>query len=126
MTKSHVGIDTKICPVCGIEHDVGVLLDRRLKNTLEHKNVTGFEMCPEHQKLMDDGYVALVGCDESQSDIEPNGSIKPQGAYRTGAIAHVKRAVFNEFFTVPVPDGMMCFVPTNLITQLGQIPVKEE
>lgn len=58
---------------------------------------TGRALCPEHQKLYDDGYVALVACDESKSAKEPDGTMKPDGAHRTGTIAHFRTYVLDVF-----------------------------
>ena len=46
-TKSHVGMEQNVCPVCGKAFDTGtILLDRRLRNSLERKTVTGWSLCP--------------------------------------------------------------------------------
>jgi len=43
--KSHVGMEQKVCPVCGQAFDTGViLLDKRLRNSLERKTVTGWDL----------------------------------------------------------------------------------
>jgi len=66
--KSHVGMEQKVCPVCGTAFDTGtILLDKRLRNSLERKTVTGWDLCPEHAKLWKKGYIALVECDPEKS-----------------------------------------------------------
>ena len=88
--KSHVGMEQKACPVCGQAFDTGaILLDKRLRNTLERKTVTGWDLCPEHAKLWEKGYIALVECDPEKSTFT-DGTIKPPDAYRTGRIAHIR------------------------------------
>jgi hypothetical protein len=114
--KSYVGLEQHICPVCTKTHDVGVLLDRRLKNTLERNNVTGWGLCEEHKKQADEGYRFLVGCDESKSDLN-NNHIKLENAYRTGEIVSIKSIVWNKIFNVPVPpkDKPIAFVGSDVI-----------
>lgn len=121
MEKSHVGLGFHVCPVCACEHDEVVLLDKRLKNTLEHKNFVGWEMCANHKKLYDDDYVALVGIDPEQS--KP--PYTPASVYRTGAVAHLKVYAFKELINQDVPDNeaRMCFVPDEVIDMLQKIPV---
>lgn len=77
-------------------------------------------MCPEHQKLSDDGFVALVECDPQRSGTPAGGaSVKPEQAYRTGRLAHLKREVFARVFNVPIADKQPCvFVEPGVIEQL--------
>lgn len=58
--KSHVGMAYSVCPVCLHQHDPVVLLDKHLRKTLTAHEFNGWSMCPEHQSLKDEGYVALV------------------------------------------------------------------
>lgn len=66
MSKSNVAKEMHFCPVCGQTHAVGILLDRRLKDSL----------CPEHAKLDQDGYIALV----VTADVPEDGEKLPNGA----------------------------------------------
>lgn len=92
--KSHVSLEQHVCLVCGKAFDTGtILLDKRLRASMEHHTKTGWGLCPEHQKLADDGFVALVECDPQRSG-SPGGRLKPEQAYRTGRLAHLKHHVF--------------------------------
>jgi len=86
------------CPVCGTTFDTGnILMHKRLKQELDTHTTTGVSVCPEHQKMSDDGYLALVECDAAKSG--PMGAtIHPKDAYRTGNIMHIRRSVAAEFF----------------------------
>jgi hypothetical protein len=94
--KSHVSMEQRVCLACGVRFDTGsLLLDRRLRASLERYTATGWGLCGEHQKLADDGFVALVECDPKRSGLSSHGGhIKPEQAYRTGRLAHLKREVF--------------------------------
>lgn len=102
MSKSHVGMDTKICPVTGKKHDVGILLDRRLQETLERENITGWELCPEVKEQLDKGFVALVACDPEKTTVT-NGKVLPQNAWRTGEIMYIRREVAEGMFNMKLP-----------------------
>ena len=94
--KSNVGMELKVCKVCGKEYATGtVLLHRRLKPVLERMQVTGWGVCPDHAKLFEEGYVALVGVDPEKS-AAVGGKMAMEDAHRTGSIAHVRRHVFAE------------------------------
>ncbi|MDH1505978.1 ATPase [Aeromonas caviae] len=96
--KSHVSLEQHVCLVCGKAFDTGtILLDKRLRASMEHHTKTGWGLCPEHQKLADDGFVALVECDPQRSG-SPGGRLKPEQAYRTGRLAHLKHHVFAKVF----------------------------
>ena len=106
MDKSHVSMEQKICSVCGKVFDTGsLLLDRKLKKRFEQHTITGFDLCPEHKQKFDEGFIALVVVDETKSNIdEKTQTIKPENAYRTGEIVHMKREVFNKFFDTKVDN----------------------
>ena len=109
MTKSHVTLEQKQCPVCGKVFDSGaLLLDRRLKPVFEMHTVTGHALCPDDEKKNQDGYIALVVCDESKS--APAGStMKLQDAHRTGEVIHMRRTAAARVFNVPM-TGPMAFI----------------
>ena len=86
--KSHVAIGFDVCPVCFVEHDESVLLDKRLKQSFTNqKQFVGYSLCDEHKELYERGFVALVVIDNNQTP--------------TGDIAHIKKEAFFEFFNVP-------------------------
>ena len=118
--KSHVGMEQKVCPVCGRAFDTGmILLDKRLRNTLERKTVTGWDLCPEHAKLWERGYIALVECDPEKSKFTGE-TIKPKDAYRTGRVVHIRKKaaqqIFNMEMTLPV-----AFVEPGVVDMLEKM-----
>lgn len=118
--KSHVSLEQHVCLVCGTAFDTGaILLDKRLRASMGRHTATGWGLCPEHQKLSDDGSVALVECDPQRSGSQAGGRMKPEQAYRTGRLAHLRRTVFAQVFNVPIADEQACvFVEPGVIEQL--------
>ena len=119
--KSHVSLEQHVCLVCGTRFDTGtILLDKRLRPSMERHTATGWGLCPEHQKLSDDGFVALVECDPQRSGVSGGvARMKPEQAYRTGRLVHIKREAFAQVFSVPIADGQACvFVEPGVIAQL--------
>ncbi|MBN9408167.1 ATPase [Variovorax sp.] len=119
--KSHVSLEQHVCLVCGVAFDTGtILLDKRLRASMALHTPTGWGLCPEHQKLSDEGFVALVECDPQRSGSPSgNGHMKPEQAYRTGRLAHLKRDVFAKVFNVPIASNQPCvFVEPGVIEQL--------
>lgn len=117
--KSHVSIEQHLCIVCGIAFDTdAILLDTRLKASMEPHTLTDWGFCETHQKLQDDGYIALIGIDETRSG-KP---LTPDTVHRIGSIAHLKRAVWEEVVDVPVPESSICFCNAELIDELEKIP----
>ncbi len=117
--KSHVSLEQHACLVCGATFDTGnILLDRRLRASMERHTTTGWGLCAEHQKLADDGFVALVECDPQRSG-SSGGRLKPEQAYRTGRVAHIKRHAFIQVFNLPIEANPPCvFVEPGVIEQL--------
>lgn len=125
--KSYVTLEQKVCIVCGNTYDSGaLLLDQRLRPKFDMHTTTGWGMCEEDQKRKDDGYVAMIGCDEAKSDKTHNGNIAPEGAHRTGNIAHIRTPVWENIFNVPMPERMVCFCGDDVIDMLQKIPVEGE
>jgi hypothetical protein len=119
--KSHVSLEQHVCLVCGVSFDTGsILLDRRLRASMRRYTVTGWGLCADHQKLSDEGFVALVECDPQRSgSLSADGHMKPEQAYRTGRLAHLKREVFAKVFNVPIAADQACvFVEPGVIEQL--------
>ena len=119
-TKSHVGMEQNVCPVCGKAFDTGtILLDRRLRNSLERKTVTGWSLCPEHAKLWEKGYIALVECDPEKSQFS-GGTIKPEDAFRKGRIVHIRKAVAARIFNVEMTSPV-AFVEPAVVDMLEEM-----
>lgn len=122
--KSHVSLEQHRCMVCGVDYDTGViLLKKNLSPTLDRTTVTGMGLCPDHQALYDQGYIALVAVDPEKSGRPmANGNLDPEKAHRTGELAHLRREVFEQVFNVPATKGgrmlPMTFVDPDVIAFL--------
>jgi hypothetical protein len=119
--KSHVSLERRVCLVCGTPFDTGsILLDKHLRASMERYTTTGWGLCAEHQKLFDEGFVALVECDPERSG-KPSGAdrLKPSEAYRTGRLAHLKRKTFAAMFNVQLAADQVCvFVEPGIIERI--------
>lgn len=126
--KNYVSMEAKVCPVCGRKHnyDCGILLDRRLMKSLDPESVTGWGFCEEHDNLRKRGYVALVAIDPEKSGVKSNGSVKPEDAYRTGDIVHVRTSIFKEIFGNGPPAGGLVFCDQEVIEKLRPLATPEE
>jgi hypothetical protein len=118
--KSHVSLEQHVCLVCGIAYDTGnILLDKRLRQSMKRHTVTGWGLCAEHERLFSEGYVALVECDPKRSNPSGADRVKPEQAYRTGKLAHVRRHVFTQVFNTPLAEEQPCvFVEPGVIERL--------
>jgi hypothetical protein len=118
--KSYVSLEQHLCLVCGAAFDTGaILLNTRLRANMDRHTKTGWDLCPEHRKLFDDGFVALVECDPQRSGAHGAERMKPEQAYRTGRLAHLRRTVFAKVFSVPIEDKLPCvFVERGVIERL--------
>jgi hypothetical protein len=125
---SHVAMEAHLCPVCGVQHQTGtVLLHKRMMQRLKQVEVTGVSLCPEHQRLHGEGYLALVGIDPAKSGGVHNATkLRPEDAYRTGEIVHIRREVFTTLFNqeAPTHEGEalpMVYVESGLIAALSNL-----
>ena len=122
MAKSHVAMEQKMCLVTGKLYDTGsILLDRRMKDTLEQPTVTGWGLCPEVQEKLDNGYVAFIGIDPEKSTIK-NNKITKEDAYRTGKILYIRRSVLPNIINIPIPEDMQfMFIDDAALEQVAEI-----
>ena len=103
MDKSYVTMEQKMCPVCGKEEDSGaLLLDKRLQNRFERHTTTGYGMCAEHQKQIDDGYIILVGAE----DRGQKNTLTVEEAVRTGDVVSIRREVAEQIFNCELAPFM--------------------
>ena len=119
--KSHVSLEHHVCLVCGTSFDTGsLLLDRRLRASMDRHTTTGWGLCAEHQRMHSDGFVALVECDPQRSGARSSdGLLKPGRAYRTGRLAHLRREVFARVFDVSIDtDQPLVFIEPGVIERL--------
>lgn len=98
MPKHYVSKEMKQCPVCGELHCTGVLLDKKLRKQLEEQTVTGLQLCPEHARLHQEGYIALIVTTDQPA---AGANTLTVTATRTGDIAHVQRKVLQELTDLP-------------------------
>ena len=130
--KSYVAMQQELCIVCTKPIDIGILFDKRLRDSLPDKVVTGYHEtpCPECNEKMrpSDGSgerVALVGIDESKSELLPNGNVDPNNAYRTGSIAFLRVKAWEQMIDIPVPDKLVCFCGEETISHLLSLQGEE-
>jgi hypothetical protein len=121
--KSFVTMVQNVCLVCCVPFDTGdLLMDTRiiggkLRNTFERNTITGWGLCPEHKKLHEDGFVALVEANPPKK--YPQANLKPEDADRTGNICHLRRTVADDIFNVKLdPKLPMIFVEPGVIDKL--------
>lgn len=108
--KSHVGMETKVCQVCGIEYQTGaILLDTKLKDSLSRYTVTGYGICQEHS---DTNYIHLVVVKNKEGD-EGDKFLSPSKANRVGPILSIKRDVIGKL--IPSLEGSK--LPLVFITE---------
>ena len=118
MEKSYVTLEQHACPVCLKTFDTGnLLLDDELRDVFEKYTVTGYELCEEHKKLVEDGYVILVEVRERPQ--------KGQDPYRTGNTAYLKRHVAKDIFPdMDVQD--VAFVEIGVLDKLREMLVVQD
>lgn len=103
MDNDFVAMAEHICPICGCKHthNTEVLIDKHLREIPEDKRVTGYGLCEEHQKLFDDGFVALIPVTNIPTE-DTNATLNFNDADRIGGFIHLRKTVFNDIFNTEV------------------------
>lgn len=105
--KSHVGIEQHQCPICLITFDTGaILLDRRLRDSLNEHHLTGHSPCKECQEKLDGNFIALI---EAKNPRQGD-STAQLDTPRTGNIAWLKKSAFKKIINIPIPPQKICFI----------------
>lgn len=105
MDKSFVSLEQHQCFVCGTVYETGnLLLDKRVKNSMDKYTVTGHGLCPEHQELADKDYIALI-------------VVKADRETRTGQLVHLKREVMISLFDAKI-TGPVVYIDEELFSKL--------
>lgn len=122
--KSYVSLGKHICPICAAKHDSNeILLDKRLKNSMEKETITGWKSCPDCVDKLEKDYTALVIIDETKSE-EP---YEPSSVYRTGDILWIKKPTFAMLFNIPESEKVqdMSFGNSELRDKLTELFSRE-
>lgn len=133
--KSHVSMEQKICPVCGVKFETDALLldtrirtvkdrtghrRRELMQSMDRYTVTGWKLCDEHQAQSDDGFLHLVEIDPDKSSGKGVDEV-----HRTGNLAALKRDVARNLFDIDVGDHPMVFIEPGVIEILKSMQTEE-
>lgn len=111
--KSHVGLGYSHCPVCLEITDEVVLLDKRLKDTLEKDNFMGWKPCSVHEQQFNEGYIALV-------ETTSNNPSQLNDKGRTGNFAMIRKGAFDHIFNIATTPKIV-FIDPEAFKQLQEI-----
>ena len=106
--KSHVSMEQHQCFICGTLYETGaILLDNRLIKSMDRYTITETGLCPEHQQLEDDGYIALI-------------VVEDDGKTRTGELCHLKKEIAEQMFNQELTKGI-AFIDKELFSKLQEM-----
>jgi hypothetical protein len=118
--KSYVGLGYFIDPITGEKHDEQVLMDTTLEDSLEPNQCIGYKLTQKSKDLLGGGKVALVEIDESKSEVNEQGNMTPETAYRTGVVAWVIREVVDDMLDGHLGGQDMVYVDMGIIQALAK------
>ena len=116
-----VAIEQAICPVCGNKHshNMGILINKQLKPIKEEHTISGYSLCETHQKLFDNGFIALIEVNNTLSEENSESRLLMENADRTGNYVHMQKEVFDNVFNTRVDIGQeLLFIDTEVYNML--------
>lgn len=122
MEKSFVTLEQNVCPICTKVFETGnLLMDTRIRNgklmeTFDKYTVTGYSICEECQKMIDEGRVALVEINEPS---DPN-NLTLDNVDRTGKIGWMKRDIVQQLIPEFPEDKFMCYVENGFFKEMEE------
>jgi hypothetical protein len=125
MSKSFTTLEQHMCRVTGKLFDTGtLLLDKRLREKYEMHTITGWGYSPEAIEKFEEGYVALVEVDLAKSEVDENGQITTQGAWRLGGVCYIKKDVLVGIVPT-IKINKMGFCDSEFLKYLSEIPIEK-
>ena len=113
--KSHVAMLNMLCPVCAEIVESNILLDKRLRKTLDPKYQKWSDsLCPACAEKRKE-YVHLV---EVSNAPQHSDRLKPENSIRTGRTIQLRIPVFCDLFQCPEPKEPYVFCDNQLIDKL--------
>lgn len=120
--KSYVGMGYNVCPITGEKHSESVILDQRMKDSLEKDNFLGLAYGPEAVEKLANGYVALI---EVQNPVDGSEKMTLAEANRTGTYCFVKRELVRDMFGIEEDKvAEFQFVSSEIIQFLTDLKAK--
>lgn len=129
--KSHVGMESKTCILCDSEYETGaILLDRRLRESLERLNNTGPGLCnsckEEHTGLPLDEYdhVALIEGSNPVYEYDSRMRKRLTSCDTTGKVCFMRKGCYDDMFDVDLGEWEFCIVEPDVMNWLEQLQVE--
>lgn len=122
MEKSFVTLEQNVCPICTKVFETGnLLMDTRIRNgklmeAFDKCTITGYAICEECQKMVDEGRVALVEINEPS---DPN-NLTLDNVDRTGKIGWMKRDIVQQLIPEFPEDKFMCYVENGFFKEMEE------
>jgi len=124
MSKSHVTMEQKMCPVTGEIWDTqSLLFDKQLRKRFDMNTVTGYAFSPKVQEQIDKGFVALVEIDEKKSTAK-DGKAKMENAWRTGRLCYLREEIAKNIFGEQIQE--MNFINEDQFERIVEMEKKIE
>jgi hypothetical protein len=112
-----------ICIVCGKTHGGSVKRHRKLRDQFEMKTPGNWDMCDEHKKLHQEGYIALVEAIQPSHTLQEDGEIIAGGdPHRTGKVIHVRYELAEQLFQTAIDRSLpMVFCLPDVATRMADM-----
>lgn len=106
-----------VCPVCTVEHfTTGSIVPHP---TVEDPPHPGWAMCEAHAKLANEGYIAVVEVEASDTTV--NNRMDATTVTRLGRIAHIMRPLLEKLFGATLDaHELIVFIGSDTMTELEE------
>lgn len=96
-----------VCVVCGKSKGGSVLKHPPIRDIFEMKVPGQWDLCKEHKKLFQEGYIALIEAMEPETLLIDDGQLSPsREAVRTGVITHVRYELAEQLFKTAIDRSL--------------------
>lgn len=96
-----------ICIICGKTEGGSVLKNRKIRRRFEMKDAANWYLCTEHEKLHQEGFIALVEAVQPSHTLAEDGTVTEGGdPHRTGKVIHVRFELAEQLFQTRIDRSL--------------------
>lgn len=112
-----------ICIICGKTEDGSLKRKLKLRRKFEMKDPANWGLCVEHEKLHQEGFIALVEAVQPSHTLAEDGTVQDGGdPHRTGKVIHVRYELAEQLFKTAIDRSLpMVFCLPNVAAQMTEM-----
>lgn len=116
LSQQSQALGPAVCVICGKSKGGSVTKDKHIREIFEMKKPGEWDMCKEHKKLFQEGFIALIEAVEPAHTLLDAIPVQVE-ARRTGKIVHVRYELAEQLFRTAIDRTLPMVFCAEGVTQ---------